>query len=100
MFSYFLKCTLIDEVFSYFLKCTLIDVNGNYFAMQNMACKTFTIAIEANCYCEYFACEITDAWRNKERESGLLLSKSYIVEAATSLATTTNDWANFISGQG
>ena len=24
----------------------------------------------------------------------------YIVEAATTLATTTNDWANFISGQG
>ena len=65
-----------------------------------MACKTFTIAIAANCYCEYFACEITDAWRNTERESGLLLSKSYIVEAATTLATTTNDWANFISGQG
>ena len=71
-------------MFSYFLKCTLIDVNGNYFAMQNMACKTFTIAIAANCYSEYFACEITGC----------------VVEAATTLATTTNDWANFISGQG
>ena len=30
----------------------------------------------------------------------LLLSKSYVVEAATTLATTTNDWVNFISGQG
>ena len=36
-------------MFSYFLKCTLIDENGNYFAMQNMACKTFTIAIAPNC---------------------------------------------------
>ena len=61
-----------------------------------MACKTFTIASAANCYCEYFACEITDAWRNTEREGKWFI----IVEAATTLATTTNDWANFISGQG